>query len=92
MMLYSNSEQYYRNTSSLAEMRNVLVLTMPKSKNYTILMNDDSNKTVRSCNPFVNICMLLHGSLFFVFLSLIGHILWLEVVPLLLILPAFFYC
>ncbi|XP_031417083.1 heat-stable enterotoxin receptor isoform X2 [Clupea harengus] len=39
------NEQYYRNTSSLAEMRNVLVLTMPKSKNYTILMNDDSNKT-----------------------------------------------
>lgn len=42
-----HSDQYYINASSLPSMRNVLVLTMPNTRNYTVNTDVKSNNTVR---------------------------------------------
>lgn len=41
-----HSDQYYTNTSSMPFMRNVLVLTMPNTRNYTINTDLRDNHTV----------------------------------------------
>lgn len=42
-----HSDQYYINTSSLPSMKNVLVLTMPNTRNYTVNTDLKGNSTVR---------------------------------------------
>lgn len=41
-----HSDEYYTNTSSMAEMRNVLVLTMPNTRSYVINKNLSDDNTV----------------------------------------------
>ncbi|CAG04505.1 unnamed protein product, partial [Tetraodon nigroviridis] len=42
------NDQYYTNTSSMASMQNVLVLTMPNTRNYTVNPDVHSNSMVRT--------------------------------------------
>lgn len=55
VLMYFNSDQYYKNTTSMSAMRNVLVVTMPNTRNYTIGIND-RNETVRRCSCFYSKC------------------------------------
>lgn len=57
LLLSFHSDQYYINTSSLPSMRNVLVLTMPKTRNYIINSDLKDNNTVRT--PDFQITQLL---------------------------------
>lgn len=43
-----HSDQYYTNTSSVSSMKNVLVLTMPNTRSYTINTDPEGNNTVRT--------------------------------------------
>lgn len=43
-----HSDVYYTNTTSMPEMRNVLVLTMPDTRTYTIKPDLTGNDTVRT--------------------------------------------
>lgn len=42
-----HSDQYYTNKSSMPSMQNVLVLTMPNTRNYTVNNNFSSSSMVR---------------------------------------------
>lgn len=53
-----HSDQYYTNTSSMPSMQNVLVLTMPNTRNYTINTDVNSASMVR-CPP-LRYCQQLH--------------------------------
>lgn len=48
LLLSLHSDEYYINASSLPFMKNVLVLTMPNDRNYTINANLADNSTVRT--------------------------------------------
>lgn len=68
MPMSSNSDQYYRNKTSMPAMKNVLVLTMPDTRNYTITKKtEDRNETVRSCDIFLNVLALCFLNLFLFF-------------------------
>ncbi|KAL2078066.1 hypothetical protein ACEWY4_025751 [Coilia grayii] len=59
------NDQYYTNASSLPEMRNVLVLTMPDTRNYTIgenMTTPTGNMTVNDYTVAYHDAVLLVGS------------------------------
>uniref|UniRef100_A0A8D3A3C8 Guanylate cyclase n=1 Tax=Scophthalmus maximus TaxID=52904 RepID=A0A8D3A3C8_SCOMX len=47
-LLPFHSDEYYKNTTSLPSMKNVLVLTMPNTRSYTINTDLKDNNTVRT--------------------------------------------
>ncbi len=48
LLLSLHSDEYYINTTSLPFMKNVLVLTMPNTRNYTINSNVNDTDAVRT--------------------------------------------